>query len=77
MSAALLTKGFEVEMYTGRPDGTVVASQLSYKDWYRDPRLIALIATALENNRDLMAATARIEQARWPRAPARPDRTGS
>ena len=24
MSAALLTKGFEVEMYTGRPDGTVV-----------------------------------------------------
>jgi multidrug efflux system outer membrane protein len=47
-----------------RPDGTVVASQLSYRDWYRDPQLQALIATALENNRDLVAATARIEQAR-------------
>ncbi|QDH34025.1 efflux transporter outer membrane subunit [Porphyrobacter sp. YT40] len=47
-----------------RPDGTVVASQLSYQAWYPDPRLQALIATALENNRDLMAATARIEQAR-------------
>ena len=47
-----------------RPDGTVVASQLSYRDWYPDPRLQALIATALENNRDLMAATAQIEQAR-------------
>ena len=47
-----------------RPDGTVVASQLSYRDWYRDPRLQDLIASALANNRDLMAATARIEQAR-------------
>ncbi len=47
-----------------RPDGTVVASQLSWRDWYRDPRLQALIASALANNRDLMAATARIEQAR-------------
>lgn len=49
---------------TYRPDGTVVASQLSYREWYRDPRLQALIATALANNRDLVAATARIEQAR-------------
>ncbi|NBB23648.1 efflux transporter outer membrane subunit [Porphyrobacter sp. SLTP] len=47
-----------------RPDGTVVASQLSYREWYRDPRLQDLIASALANNRDLMAATARIEQAR-------------
>ena len=47
-----------------RPDGTVVASQLSYREWYRDPRLQNLIASALANNRDLMAATARIEQAR-------------
>lgn len=47
-----------------RPDGTVVASQLSYRDWYRDPRLQDLIASALANDRDLMAATARIEQAR-------------
>ncbi|MBO9510683.1 efflux transporter outer membrane subunit [Erythrobacter sp. A6_0] len=47
-----------------RPDGEVVASQLSYRDWFPDPRLTALIASALENNRDLLAATARIEQAR-------------
>lgn len=47
-----------------RPDGEVVASELSYSDWFNDPRLTALIASALENNRDLLAATARIEQAR-------------
>ena len=47
-----------------RPDGEVVASQLSYRDWFADPRLEMLIATALQNNRDLLAATARIEQAR-------------
>ena len=47
-----------------RPDGSVVASQLSYREWFNDPRLVQLIGTALENNRDLLAATARIEQAR-------------
>lgn len=47
-----------------RPDGTVVASTLSYGEWFSDPRLVSLIDTAVANNRDLMAATARIEQAR-------------
>ncbi|MBB3033716.1 efflux transporter outer membrane subunit [Alteriqipengyuania lutimaris] len=47
-----------------RPDGEVVASQLSYREWFADPRLVQLIGSALENNRDLLAATARIEQAR-------------
>ncbi|MEW4448795.1 efflux transporter outer membrane subunit [Qipengyuania sp. JC766] len=46
------------------PDGTVVASQLSYRDWFADPRLQGLITSALANNRDLLAATARVEQAR-------------
>lgn len=46
------------------PDGEAIAAQLSYREWFVDPRLEALIATALANNRDLMAATARIEQAR-------------
>ncbi|WP_230280086.1 efflux transporter outer membrane subunit [Croceicoccus sp. Ery15] len=46
------------------PDGTVVATSLSYRDWFADPRLDALIGAALRNNRDLVAATARIEQAR-------------
>ncbi len=47
-----------------RPDGEVVASQLSYNEWFVDPRLHTLVASALANNRDLLAATARIEQAR-------------
>ena len=47
-----------------RPDGTVVASTLSYGEWFDDARLVALIDTAVANNRDLVAATARIEQAR-------------
>lgn len=47
-----------------RPDGAVVATTLSYRDWFVDPRLDALIDAALRNNRDLVVATARIEQAR-------------
>ncbi|WP_420606446.1 efflux transporter outer membrane subunit [Novosphingopyxis sp.] len=46
-----------------RPDGGVVASSLAWQDYFADPRLDALIAEALANNRDLLAATARIEQA--------------
>ena len=41
------------------PDGTVTAATLSYGDWFTDPRLVALLDTAIANNRDLMAATAR------------------
>ena len=41
-----------------RPDGTVVASTLSYREWFSDPRLVSLIDTAVANNRDLVAATA-------------------
>jgi len=47
-----------------QPDGSVVASQLPWRDFFVDPRLEGLIATALLNNRNLLAATARIEQAR-------------
>jgi len=47
-----------------RPDGATVASQLAWQDYFVDPRLEALVGTALANNRDLIAATARIEQAR-------------
>ena len=47
-----------------RPDGTVVASTLSYREWFADQRLVALIDEAVVSNRDLIAATARIEQAR-------------
>ena len=47
-----------------RPSGDVVASQLGWRDFFVDARLEALLETALANNRDLLAATARIEQAR-------------
>tara|TARA_A100001391_G_scaffold46046_1_gene27111 strand:+ start:34255 stop:35679 length:1425 start_codon:yes stop_codon:yes gene_type:complete len=47
-----------------RPDGTMVASTLAWQDYFADPRLQRLIETGLANNRDLVAATARIEQAR-------------
>ncbi len=43
------------------------AGERSLPDWqsyYSDPRLQALIAAALENNRDLRIATARIDEAR-------------
>lgn len=47
-----------------RPDGTIVASSLPYQKWFTDERLLALLDSAMTNNRDLAAATARIEQAR-------------
>lgn len=47
-----------------RPDGGRVASEISWREYFADPRLRALIESALANNRDLVAATARIEQAR-------------
>ncbi|WP_321323823.1 efflux transporter outer membrane subunit [uncultured Parasphingorhabdus sp.] len=47
-----------------RPDGLVIASQLGWSEYFNDPQLKQLLAAAIENNRDLVAATARIEQAR-------------
>lgn len=47
-----------------RPEGTIDPAALDWRDYFADPRLKALIETALVNNRDLVAATARIEQAR-------------
>lgn len=39
-------------------------ADLGWEDFFRDPRLRALIALGLENNRDLRIAVSRIEQAR-------------
>ncbi|MES2497850.1 MAG: efflux transporter outer membrane subunit [Pseudomonadota bacterium] len=41
-----------------------VAAALSYRDVFRDPRLIALIDRALANNQDLKAALANVRSAR-------------
>lgn len=45
------------------PTGDSVA-RIGWRDFFADPELQALIGRALDNNRDLQAAAARIEQAR-------------
>jgi multidrug efflux system outer membrane protein len=40
------------------------APEIGWRQFFRDPRLEALIATALDNNRDLRVATGRIDVAR-------------
>ena len=48
-----------------RPDaGGPLATELAWRDFFADPRLRALIETALTNNRDLVQATGRIAEAR-------------
>jgi outer membrane protein, multidrug efflux system len=43
--------------------GGRLATEVEWRNFFGDPQLKAYIAAALENNRDLMAATARIAQA--------------
>jgi len=40
------------------------APEIGWREFFRDPRLQALIATSLDNNRDLRVAALRIEEAR-------------
>ena len=48
-----------------RPEGVGrPAAEIAWRDFFADPRLRALIAQALESNRDLAVATARIDEAR-------------
>lgn len=47
-----------------KPAGKTDAAMTDWKVYFPDPRLQALIAAALENNRDLRIATARISEAR-------------
>jgi multidrug efflux system outer membrane protein len=44
--------------------GTVVAREISWEGFFRDPRLRLFITTALEHNRDLQVSVLRIEEAR-------------
>jgi multidrug efflux system outer membrane protein len=78
--ALLATSCATMEPKLGQPDAAIPASwpagdaqlkqseaalpTLTYRDIFRDPRLQTLIAQALVNNRDLMAAAANIEAAR-------------
>ena len=42
----------------------VSAAAIGWRDYFADPQLQALLAQALENNRDLRTAVLQIEQAR-------------
>ena len=55
-------------------DGARQAAVLDWHDFFPDPRLQALIAAALEHNRDMKIAAARVEEARALYGIARADR---
>lgn len=44
--------------------GPVISADTAWKDFFTDPRLVRVIQTALDNNRDLRIALANVEQAR-------------
>jgi multidrug efflux system outer membrane protein len=46
------------------PASDVVAADIGWRDFFRDPRLQALVALSLQNNRDLRVAVQRVEEAR-------------
>ncbi|GFE85649.1 efflux transporter outer membrane subunit [Steroidobacter agaridevorans] len=52
------------DSYVDDPAAGTRAIALGWRDFFADPRLEALIATALKNNRDLTIAVAQIEEAR-------------
>jgi multidrug efflux system outer membrane protein len=49
---------------TAQPDGLRKATELDWRNFFPDQRLQALIAAALEHNRDMRIAAARVEEAR-------------
>lgn len=49
---------------TAQPDGLRKAAELDWRSFFPDQRLQALIAAALEHNRDMRIAAARVEEAR-------------
>ena len=56
------------------PDAAREASAIKWRSFFPDPRLQVLIAAAIENNRDMRIAVARIEEARAVFGIARADR---
>lgn len=61
---ALPTRNEYPQDVAGDPATGVKAAELRWQDFFADPRLEALIATALEHNRDLRVSVAQIEEAR-------------
>jgi len=58
-----IPEAYPVESAGAETAGTP-AFEIGWRDFFEDPRLEALIAAALENNRDLAISVAQIEQAR-------------
>lgn len=46
------------------PASDMAAADIGWRDFFRDPRLQALVALSLQNNRDLRVAVQRVEEAR-------------
>lgn len=59
---------------TAQPDGVRKASATAWQAYFPDPKLQALIASALEHNRDMKIAAARVEEARALHGITRADR---
>lgn len=59
---------------TAQPDGVRKAAELDWRSFFPDQKLQALIAAALEHNRDIRIAAARVEEARALYGIARADR---
>ncbi len=59
---------------TAQPDGMRKATEVDWRSFFPDQRLQALIAAALEHNRDMRIAAARVEEARALYGIARADR---
>lgn len=59
---------------TAQPDGVRKATEVDWRSFFPDQRLQALIAAALEHNRDMRIAAARVEEARALYGIARADR---
>src|SRR5687767_14840857 len=56
-------QGYPAEYGTDSTPGTR-ASAIGWRDFIQDPRLEALVAAALSNNRDLAVAVAQVDEAR-------------
>ena len=68
------TGPFPVVSGSLNPSGQVAATRLGWQDYFADARLQALMALALENNRDLRVAALNVEAVRAQYAIARADR---
>jgi len=61
---APVPQAFPVFAQTPAEKAVVPAADLGWREFFRDPRLVALIDLALQNNRDMRVAAQRVQEAR-------------